>query len=167
MFKLLENALLNLGSFITTNIYPFVSPETLLKNDWMKLMNKLNGKKVMRVLVIDEVHLFVEFGMSFRKSICDLKTVLFDKSWSNKLQVKLRLPILFMTATFNREYMKYLLIMTGVKLNDEHIHWGKKETFSRRHVIISATVTTQRLRMVKSLLNKHLQSDDAKIAILV
>ena len=33
----------------------------------------------MRLLVIDEVHLFVEFGMSFRKSICDLKESLFDK----------------------------------------------------------------------------------------
>ena len=71
-----------------------------------------------------------------------------------------------MTATFNLEYMQYLFQMTGVKLNDEHTHWGKKETFARRHVIIDATVTTQRLRMVKYLLNKHLKSDDAKKGIL-
>ena len=71
-----------------------------------------------------------------------------------------------MTAMFNIEYMKYLFRMTGVKLNDEHTRWSKKETFARKHVIIDAAVTTQRLIMVKSLLNKHLQSDDAKKGIL-
>ena len=83
-FELLENTLLNLGSSTTANIYLFVSPETLLKNNWMTLLETLIQKKIMRLLVIDEVHLFVEFGMSFRKSICDLKKVLFDKLWSDK-----------------------------------------------------------------------------------
>ena len=128
-------------------------------------MNLITNK-VMRLLVVDEVHLFVEFGMSFRKSICDLKKVLFDQLWKDKYQIKLSVPIIFMSATFNDEYMKYLKLMTGISMHDYNIHWGARDTFSRKHVMIGASITTQRLRMVKSLLSKHLKSDVGKKAIL-
>ena len=123
-FELLEKTLLNVDDSTTANIFLFVSPETLLKDQWIKLLMKLISNKVMRLLVVDEVHLFVEFGMSFRKSICDLKKVLFDQLWKDKLQIKLSVPIIFMSTTFNVEYMKYLKLMTGISINDDNIHWG-------------------------------------------
>ena len=80
----------------------------------MKLLTKLITNKVLRLLVADKVDLFVEFGMSFRISIYNLKIVLFDQLWKDKFQVKLSVPIILMSATFNVEYMKYLGCMRNI-----------------------------------------------------
>ena len=57
--ELLEKTLLNIDHSTTANIYLFVSPETLLKDQWIKLLMNLISNKVMRLLVVDEVHPFL------------------------------------------------------------------------------------------------------------
>ena len=122
-FELLEKTLLNVDGCTTAHIFLFVSPETLLKDQWIKLLMKLITNKVMIRLVVDIVYLVVEFEISFRRFICDLKTVLFDQLWKDKFQVKFSVPIICMSMIFNFEYMKYLNLMTGIKITDKKIHW--------------------------------------------
>ena len=72
-------------------------------------------KKLLRLFCIDEVHLFVEFGITFRKTFIGMKEAVFDKLKSN--DDDLHVPILFMTATFNLELKALLTQLTGISVH--------------------------------------------------
>jgi superfamily II DNA helicase RecQ len=57
----------------------FTSPEALLHPTWSKLLDDMISMEMITLFCIDEVHLFVEFGLSFRKSFLDLRKEVFAK----------------------------------------------------------------------------------------
>ena len=50
-----------------TPILIFTTPETLLKRCWVKLVYKLVQNSTLWLFCIDEIHLFIEFLLSYRK----------------------------------------------------------------------------------------------------
>ena len=51
-----------------TSVIVFTSPEALLKPVVLRFVESLIAKDLLRLFCIDEIHLFVQFGLSFRKS---------------------------------------------------------------------------------------------------
>ena len=57
----------------------FTSPEALLDPTWNKLFDDLLQMEMLTLFCIDVVHLFVEFGLSFRKEFLSLRDKVFSK----------------------------------------------------------------------------------------
>ena len=91
-------------------------------------------KNLLRLFCIDEVHLFVEFGVTFRKSFVKMKEIIFDKLKSS--DGALHIPIIFMTATFNLELQSLLTQMTGIIVHPYNTCWGIPNSFNRRNISI-------------------------------
>ena len=99
----------------------FTSPEALVLPTWMTFVEDLIKLEMLNLICIDEVHLFIEFGLSFRKDFLSLREKLFNKiivhntTPSNDTTVTgtvLKMPFLCMTATCNLELLHLLQKMT-------------------------------------------------------
>ena len=152
--KRLSNRIIELlESNTAISIILFSSPEVLMTKIWTDMLCVLLRKKLLRLLCIDEVHLFVEFGLTFRKCFLQMKHIIFDKLKS--MNGALHIPILFMTATFNLELKSLLTQMTGVDVHPYNICWGILNSFNRRNIAIELKYTNQLFRFVKnSIINK-------------
>jgi superfamily II DNA helicase RecQ len=86
-----------------TSTFLFSSPQALVKEGsvWIGLIDQPIASERLTIVCVDEVHLFVHFGLTFRKEFTQLKTCLFNKiKMSNNEEYKTKVPVLFMTATF-------------------------------------------------------------------
>ena len=94
------------------SVFVYSSPECLMKEPWKSLLMKLINNGVLKLVCVDEIHLFVIFGVTFRKSFVNLKDTFFkhliDNSKttsSSSHAVHLKVPLLLMTATFNNRLL--------------------------------------------------------------
>ena len=76
-------------------------------------------------VVVDELHMFNAFGRSFRKEFQALKHHLF-------LVVKTSVPILFLTASCNKQIHASFERMIGVKIT--HLDWPDAVAIQNRRV---------------------------------
>jgi superfamily II DNA helicase RecQ len=101
-------------SMSNTTTFLFSAPQAIVKEGslWMGLLEALINKNRLPMVCVDEVHLFVYFGLTFRKEFKHLKT-LFNRlkicnkkeslDPSKKLEIcQTKIPILFMTATCSK-----------------------------------------------------------------
>ena len=89
-----------------TSIVIFTSPETLLKPIWIEFFNNCHKNRILNLVCIDEIHMFVEFGITFRPSFQSLRHCLFEKIQINETTSDV--PILLMTAKIQKR--KIILI---------------------------------------------------------
>jgi ATP-dependent DNA helicase RecQ len=64
-----------------TTVFLFSSPQALVNNNscWLPLIHWLIDKGRLSMVCVDEVHLFVHFGLTFRKEFQQLTPMLFSK----------------------------------------------------------------------------------------
>jgi superfamily II DNA helicase RecQ len=62
------------------SILLFASPECIVDNVWIKMIEQLIIHKLLKLVCVDEVHQFFEFGLTFWKSFMSLKESFF-KFW--------------------------------------------------------------------------------------
>ena len=55
------------------SVFLYSSPECLMKEPWKSLLIKLINNGVLKLVCVDEIHLFVIFGIIFRNSFVNLK----------------------------------------------------------------------------------------------
>lgn len=139
-----------------------------MQSPWKNTLHQLIVKKVMSLVCIDEVHLFVHFGTTFRTNFGLLKTSLFrsmiDKNHvenSNFLPTVLHIPLLFMTATFNLHLLQLLQKLTGIRILPINFFWCGKRGMSKRNIKITMTVTPQYIRQLKTILPITLKSNSS------
>ena len=112
----------------------FVSLKSLTKLRRSSLIKKLEINQTLSLACIDEVHLCVQFAITFRPSAAPLKTVLFDlfrlNDPINQKAFSLKVPVLFVTATFNRDMSNLLHEMTGLRTKNECMFWSESDSFS-------------------------------------
>ena len=72
----------------SSSIIIFTSPESLMLPIWSNLVTSLIKRHLLHLLCIDEVHLFITFGLSFPKLFLNMKTLIFDKLKSNNGDLK-------------------------------------------------------------------------------
>ena len=142
----------------------FSSPEALMSNVWMEIFSLLLEKKLLRLFCIDEVHLFVEFGVTFRKVFVKMKRLIFDKLKS--INGALHVPILFMTATINLELQSLLTQMTGIVVHPYNTCWGTPDSFNRRNIAIELKYTNQLFRFVKNTIVTKIKDKPNSKAIM-
>ena len=168
--------LVNLPDNTDATIFLFSSPEYLLNDPWKHTMQTLINKSLLRLVCIDEVHQFVMFGCTFRPNFGLLKKSLFQHMISHKdhnpisntsgLPVKLKVPLLLMTATFNIELLNILQTMIGIRIPPTMFLWSGRDCMQRRTVRISVSMSLQYLRLIKEILKRILSGNLSKKVII-
>lgn len=151
------------------SIIIFTSPETLIEDVWFTMFERLIELNALNLLCIDEVHLYVDFGLTFRKSFTMLKDKVFasliDKHYNEHCTV-LKVPVLFMTATFNKGLISLLHQMTGINISYNNYVWGDINDFKKRNIRISIQYSNQSFRVLKKLIYKRMRSNKENKAII-
>ena len=100
------------------------------------------------MVCIDEIHLFVIFGITFRKSFINLKESFFkhliDRSKHETdapHAVHLKVPLLLMTATFNNRLLGIFEKMIGIKVLRENYLWSRRQKMAHRNIGINVAFT--------------------------
>ena len=155
------------------SILLFASPECIVDDVWVKMIHKLIADTLLKLVCVDEVHQFVEFGLTFRKSFMSLKDTLFkllcvteSQDKDSLLHTILKVPLLFMSATMNTSLVDLLQKIVGIQLSSNNIYWGDATYFRKRNITISSNYTTQYLRNVKLSIAALMKKDNnAKVII--
>ena len=74
----LQNKLSGLGAHSNITLFIYSSPECLIREPWQTVFRGLINMKVLKLVCVDEVHLFVMFGVTFRKEFTLLKESFFQ-----------------------------------------------------------------------------------------
>ena len=77
LIKKLQDKLRGLGRNFNITIFMYTSPEYLLRKPYQSVFVGLINSKVLKLVCVDEVHLFVMFGATFRKEFTLLKESFF------------------------------------------------------------------------------------------
>ena len=175
LVKQLENKLLSLEKDSNTTIFLYTSPECLTREPWQSLMVTLIDHSVLKLVAVDEIHLFVMFGVTFRKEFTLLKKSFFQYLLTNRdprytyasgLCYDLKVPLLLMTATFNKSLLGLLEQMIGVKVLPNNFLWAGRRNMARRNISIGVSFTNQSTRLVKKILTVNLHDNLNKKAIV-
>ena len=113
----------------------FASPQALIdKPYWKRFVRDLIDKKILRLIAVDEIQLFVHYGLSFRSQFAMLSTTIFKQIRNGKYATKI--PVLFMTASFNLEMFEQLILLTGLQFYPDHrnIFWPGSAMLMKRSV---------------------------------
>jgi hypothetical protein len=149
----------------------FFSPQSIVDcPEVQALFKHLVKTKLLRLLAIDEIHLFVQFGKSgFRKVFCELKATLFDEVRGNNYQTgglakQTTCPILWMTATCTKEEVDDLESMTGIaiKHNSHSIFWPSAKIMFNTTVTIDLRYTETPIMPFKKLVFPELRLNRTK-----
>ena len=152
--KSVANALLQLKEDTSTTVFLFVSPQAVLSREWQPVMERLTERKLVRLFCLDEVHLYVSFGLTFRHDFVKLKEVLFKwiryhslKDGSNSV---LKVPVLLMTATWDLELARIFELMTGVHPKQELFIWASAKDMKRRQLSIKMQAAQKKGLKIKA-----------------
>ena len=119
----------------------FTSPESLVLPIWMTFVDKLIKIEMLTLICIDEVHLLIEFGLSFRIDFLLLCDTIFNKiqrgtTPMNELSNNntgngtiLKLPLHCITATCNTQLLYLIQSTTNIRFSHRHLHWSNKTEF--------------------------------------
>ncbi len=147
-----------------TTFFLFTSPETLQIPVWSTMLKRLIQKKTLKYVCIDEVHQFISFATLFRSSFLKLKTILFDAinitPSSNTTSTQLRIPLTFMTATFDKMRLDLLTKMTGFIFTPNSIFWSNIDDFDRRNIKLNLIYSPMKYKCIKELLSAHCHNDN-------
>ena len=117
------------------------------------------------MVCIDEIHLYVAYGCSFRKKFQLLLNHLFAKiKLSHESST---IPILLMTATFNNQLLRLLEKMIGIHICNRNIFWADIKKFQKRHINISFNYSVQQYSYMKSQLQLNLTQGSTNKAIVI
>ena len=128
----LINLLLNFNLSSGVTIFLFASPEALMLECWNDMVLTLISRNILRLLCIDEVHLFVEFACTFRPDFCKLKGTIFKEVLASTLDgVSLKIPVLCMTASFTEKHLTLFQTLSGFQIFNKNTFWCGPSGISR------------------------------------
>lgn len=168
--KSLAEALLNVQQDSSATVYLFASPQAILKKEWETVLEKLSTKKLIRLFCFDEVHLYVNFGLTFRRDFVKLKDTLFKwvraRHSQNGPCSLLKIPVLLMTATWDLELARIFEMMTGVHPSQSLFVWASAKEMQRWQLLITVIPAQKKGRRLKDKCKELLEgSKDSKAII--
>ena len=140
----LQTSLIRLPPSVSTFI--FTSPQCF--HNRHQFRNFLFQERLIRFVVAHEIHLFAQFGNTFRNKFCLIKRSLFDKL----LQLEHRIPSLFMTVTCSTPMLGDIEGLTGYALDRRH--WPSPSMMSHRSVGIDVKYTHQHFQILKTTIKR-------------
>ena len=111
----------------------YTSPQ-FLTDRFPKFIASLMKVSFLRLIVVDEIHLFAHFGRSFRTEFNDLKKKLF-------LKVPKKTVMLFLTATCTKRIKSSFEMTTGVDIT--HVSWPSALELADRKVSLFVTYSSR------------------------
>ena len=117
----LINLLLNFNLSSGVTIFLISSPEALMLDCWNDMVQTMIHRDILRLLCIDEVHLFVEFGCTFRPDFSKLRGTIFKKVLSSSMDgILLKTPVLCMTASFTLRHLGLFQKLLGLQIVEKN-----------------------------------------------
>ena len=140
------------------SIFLFVSPQSLSPECKFggSLIKRLCRSKLLRLVVVDEVHMVSTTYKSFRPHFADLKQNLFHHAVMNKV------PIVAMTATMTSELLHIFYEHSGIE-KFQNVLWGD---ISRRDVEIMSCTKPVPTHIMKAIVGNHLTEREGSRAII-
>jgi hypothetical protein len=161
---------LALTSDTTKCIILFSSPQAIVENKvWCDMVAKLIDNGILRLVCVDEVHLFCSFGLSIRGEIAALKPCLFSKLVvpSDDGSTTTVCPVLVMTATATKNTVEQFTKLTGLAIStDSNVFWPIGPDMSRRELNICVEYTTNPMEKFKKQCSDLLEENDTTKVIL-
>ena len=119
-------------SSVIKSLILFTSPESLLLDNWFTMIKELIIMNKLLLICIDEVHMFIEYALSFRKKFCLLKDNFFQQIIQRNNVINddgiktthLLVPLICMTATFNESLLLLLQKMTNITFKKSNHFWS-------------------------------------------
>jgi superfamily II DNA helicase RecQ len=144
----------------------FSSPQAILNKSflWLGLIDWLIAHGRLLMVCVDEVHLFVHFGMTFRDEFKELTpAVLFSKLKGRVSNARSTIPILFMTATCTKSIVDTVEKIVGFLFDkDWNVFWPQPKEMHHHQLLLDVQYSTQTLHVFKKRthgLLKHSSSE--------
>ena len=134
------------GNLSSTSIIIFTSPQAF-ENHYYTFLDFMIKQNMVRLVVVDEIHLVAHFGSSFRKVFQVLKSKLF-------MAIKSPIPMLFLTATCSTYITSTLQTMFGIQFNG--VHWPDAANMKHRKVKVILQYTSRAFQYVSSNIKSSL-----------
>jgi superfamily II DNA helicase RecQ len=152
--------------FSSFPLFLFSSPQAIVNNQiWRPMIDSLITKRLLSMLCIDEVHMFVQFGLTFRQEFALLQSVLFKKlrvkaSPSAELsRFHTAVPVLFMTATCNQSMVAQNEKLSGLRFDrSSNIFWPSADAMHHQNVCLRVAYSTYPLSSFKKLVGPALET---------
>jgi superfamily II DNA helicase RecQ len=135
-----------------TTVLLFSSPQAILNKSflWLELIDWLIANGRLSMVCVDEVHLFVHFGMTFREEFKALTPALFSKLKVRCCNTRSTIPILFMTATCTKSIVETVERIVGFMFDkDSNVFWPQPDEMQHRQVLLDVQYSTQALHVFK------------------
>jgi superfamily II DNA helicase RecQ len=144
----------NLPSHPGKTLLLFSSPQRMDSHSWSKQLPRMIHAKVLKMVCVDEAHLYVMHGLYFRPKFFKLKEILFDKMQNSNI------PVVFMTATATEDMIGRIKQLSGLDILQENITWPSSEGIQRRDVMVEVCWKEQVIRDFKDLAGSLLESTE-------
>ena len=145
----LERLLENLQNLHRDKAVILLSSPQFFETRGTSLLRYLHQSKLIKLVVMDELHLSHHFGRSFRPQFKSLKSLIFNR-------LSPITPILLMTATCSLSIVDASKELFGVSITDQH--WPSVYEMANRKQSFQATYSPLGIRYVKKLLPHYLSS---------
>ena len=150
--RALRNHLEGLKNDASSNkrVFLFSSPQKITNDPlWQQTIAACCRNGTLRLLSVDECHLYASHGMEFRAEFGQLRKCLFRTILR---ETKHPIPILFMTATASQSMVNDLSALTGLSFDlQRDLIWPSSHSgVQRRNVFINLSFKESPIRRIKS-----------------
>ena len=145
-----------LKSETSSTIFLFSTPQFLIKhNDFRFALVSQARKGILRLIKLDEVHLHIQHGCSFRQDIRMLKDYFFLPIFTTVPEQASRPFVFCCSATMSQEYVMLLSSLISVGFPERARIWSNYDDFKQRSIHMSSYNTSN--DYVKKDLNQVVQ----------
>ena len=141
----------------------FASPQAIVdKPHWKQFLKELIKRNLLRLVAVDEIQLFVHYGLSFRHQFAMLSTTLFKDLKVGKTKTKI--PVLFMTATCTVQMFEQLQTLTGLTFQKDklNVFWPDSVSMQKRNIYTRVMYTNRVLQVFTSQVDPILSVSKVK-----
>ena len=128
----------------------FSSPQAITSRPyWRDFFRDISRSGLLRLVCVDEVHLFVHYALSFRKAFALLSKVLF-KHLKTEDKYCTKVTILFMTATCTVEIFEQVQSLTGIPFYQDkrNVFWPSPTGMANRSISIEVIYSSQTMKQI-------------------
>ena len=157
---------LSIQQSTTLTLFLFLSPQFFVNHrDSLDVFVKCTQKGILRLIAMDEAHIHVQHGTSFRDDICALHVEFFRRIYGNQPSYR-RPRLIALSATFPTSYLWLLSSLLTVDFTiDNCVLKGPEQEFSQREIEMKLEVCGQKsvfiskeLSMVTEFLDQNRNS---------
>ena len=162
---------INLRPSTKSTVFVFLSPQHLCKHQSAcNVFLACAAKGTLRTVAMDEIHLHVAHGLSFREECRKLKDIFFKPLFHPRDKDQFTPRLLCLTATMPLSYIKGLEYLTTLSFRHRHaIQRGDVDDFLQCNIYITTNVvgTGEFVRIGLARVATHLDESDVSSKVVI